>query len=380
MLRIDVDHSDPGKNYSSPKDNPFVGREGYRPELWCYGLRNPWRISFDAESGQLWAGNNGQDLWEQTYLIRKGANYGWSVAEGGHPFLHQRKAGLEPISPPTTEHPHSEARSLTGGRVYRGKRFPELVGAYIYGDWSTGRVWGVKHDDRKVVWHRLLADTPFNITGFGTDHAGEMYVIDEVSGFYSLEPTAESDRQARPFPTRLSRTGIFASTAPLLANPAVLPYQVNAPQWADGAKIERLAGIAHADPIEQRSQKNAGGSWTLPNGTVLVQTLSLDVVDKSGKPTPKKVETRLLAREQGSGSATRTAGTPTRPTPSSSATLATARNTRLRTSPHPAADATRPGSSRRGPSACPAIPGPSASPWGSPPTSSTATSRPADRP
>ena len=207
VLRIDVDHPDPGRNYGVPKDNPFVDRKGARPELWAYGLRNPWRLSYDRESGQLWVGQNGQDLWEQVYLIKKGANYGWSITEGSHIFQAKRQAGPDPIAPPTAEHPHSEARSLTGGRVYRGTRLPELVGAYVYGDWSTGRVWGIKHDGTKVIWHRELVDTPFNITGFGTDHAGELYVIDQASGFYRLEPTTEADRPSQPFPTRLSQTG-----------------------------------------------------------------------------------------------------------------------------------------------------------------------------
>ena len=120
VLRIDVDHPSNGKNYGIPKDNPFVDRKGARPELWAYGLRNPWRISYDRESGQLWVGQNGQDLWEQVYLIQKGANYGWSISEGSHIFHATRQAGPDPIAPPTAEHPHSEARSLTGGQVYRG--------------------------------------------------------------------------------------------------------------------------------------------------------------------------------------------------------------------------------------------------------------------
>ena len=184
VLRIDVDHPSNGKNYGIPKDNPFVDRKGARPELWAYGLRNPWRISYDRESGQLWVGQNGQDLWEQVYLIQKGANYGWSISEGSHIFHATRQAGPDPIAPPTAEHPHSEARSLTGGQVYRGTRLPELVGAYIYGDWSTGRVWGIKHDGTKLIWHKDLVDTPFNITGFGTDHSGEFYVIDHTGASF----------------------------------------------------------------------------------------------------------------------------------------------------------------------------------------------------
>ncbi|MGP0062559.1 MAG: PQQ-dependent sugar dehydrogenase [Isosphaeraceae bacterium] len=299
VLRIDVDHPDPGRNYSVPKDNPFTNRPGARPEIWAYGLRNPWRLSFDRESGQLWVGQNGQDLWEQVYLIKKGGNYGWSLLEGSHVFNANRQVGPDPITLPTAEHPHSEARSLTGGRVYRGKTLPDLVGVYVYGDWSTGHVWGIKHDGNKVIWHKELVDTPFNITGFGTDHSGELYVIDHVTGYYRLTPTTAADKPSQPFPTRLSQTGLFASTADHKPHPAALPFEVSAPQWADGATMERFAALTGLERAEQKPQKNAGGAWTLPEGSVLVQTLSLNLADDAGKPARKRVETRLLARQQG---------------------------------------------------------------------------------
>lgn len=299
ILRIDVDHPDPGRNYGIPKDNPFIKRAGARPELWAYGLRNPWRLSYDPQSGQLWAGQNGQDLWEQVYLIKKGANYGWSVTEGSHVFNAQRKAGPDPISPPSAEHPHSEARSISGGRVYRGTLLPGLFGAYIYGDWSTGKVWGIKSDGTKTIWQRELVDTPFNITGFGTDHAGEMYVIDQVTGFHRFEPTTEADQPTRPFPTRLSATGAFASVPGHKPHPAAIPFDVNAPQWADGAFLERFALLSGSDRIQQKSQLNAGGAWTLPEGSVMVQTLRLNVIDAAGKPALKRIETRLTVRQQG---------------------------------------------------------------------------------
>jgi uncharacterized repeat protein (TIGR03806 family) len=299
VLRIDVDHPEPGRNYRVPKDNPFVKRPGARPELWAYGLRNPWRMSYDRPSSQLWVGQNGQDLWEQVYLIQKGGNYGWSLVEGSHVFLATRKAGPDPILLPTAEHSHSEARSIAGGRVYRGTRLPDLVGVYVYGDWSTGRVWGIKHDGKKVVWHRELVDTPFNITGFGTDHAGEMYVIDHKGGFYRFEPTTEADRPSRPFPTRLSQTGLFSSVAAHQPHRAALRFDVCAPQWADGAHMERFAAFPGLERIVQKPQLNAGGAWTLPDGSVLVQTLSLDVVNGAEKPARKRIETRLLVRQQG---------------------------------------------------------------------------------
>jgi uncharacterized repeat protein (TIGR03806 family) len=300
MLRIDVDHPDPGRNYGVPQDNPFVDRAGARHEIWAYGLRNPWRVSYDRKSGQLWVGNNGQDSYEQVYLIQKGGNFGWSVVEGSHVFLAGRQAGPDPILPPAADHPHSEARSMTGGRVNRGSRLPELDGVYIYGDWSTGKVWGIRHDGKTATWHHELVDTPFNITGFGTDHSGELYIIDQASGgFYRLERTSEADRPKRPFPTRLSDSGLFVSVAAHAPHPAAIPFEVNAPQWADGASMERFALLTGLERILQKPQLNAGGSWTLPDGSVLVQTLSLDRLDDSEKPARKRIETRLLVRQQG---------------------------------------------------------------------------------
>ncbi|RUL88219.1 PQQ-dependent sugar dehydrogenase [Tautonia sociabilis] len=299
MLRIDVDRTEPGRNYAIPPDNPFVDRPGARPEVWAYGLRNPWRVTFDKPSGQLWVGNNGQDLWEQVYLIEKGANYGWSITEGMQIFQAQREQGPDPISPPAADHHHSEARSLTGGQVYRGSKLPELVGAYLYGDWSTGKVWAIKHDGTRVVWHKELVDTPFNITGFGTDHDGEVYIIDQGSGFYRLVPTTEDDLPPHPFPTRLSQTGLFSSVADHIPHPAALPFEVIAPQWVDGATIERFAAVPGLETIPLKPQMNAGGDWSPPSGSAMVQTLSLDVVDEDGQPTRKRIETRLLTRQQG---------------------------------------------------------------------------------
>ena len=183
--------------------------------------------------------------------------------------------------------------------VYRGSRLPDLVGAYVYGDWSTGRVWGIKVVDDQVIWHRLLVDTPFNITGFGTDHANELYLIDENSGFYRFEPTTTADQPTTPFPTRLSQTGIFATTTDLKLNPAAIPYEVITPHWTDGATSAHAIAMPGLLRIEQHAQPNAGGPWTFPNGTVLAQTLSLNLRDSTGGSSPKRVETRVLTRRQG---------------------------------------------------------------------------------
>jgi hypothetical protein len=141
--------------------------KGFAPETWAYGMRNPWRITCDPVSGQIWLGQNGQDLWEYAHLVKKGDNYGWSVTEGSHPFFPHRKAGPTPITPPTVEHSHAEARSLTGGVVYRGTKLPELVGAYIYGDYSTGHIWAVKHDGTRILWHKKIAVTTIKLAEEG---------------------------------------------------------------------------------------------------------------------------------------------------------------------------------------------------------------------
>jgi uncharacterized repeat protein (TIGR03806 family) len=292
VLRIDVDHPEPGKAYAVPKDNPFVGEKDIRPETWAYGFRNPWRITVDRKTGDVWVGQNGQDLWEQAYLVKKGANYGWSVVEGGHPFYPNRKAGPHPIQKPTIDHPHSEFRSLTGGIVYHGKKHPDLVGAYIYGDWSTGRVWGVKVKDGKVEWNRELADTTLQITGFGTDTQGELLVVDHGGGIYHLEATPKEANPAK-FPTRLSETGIFTSVKDHKPASGLIPYSVNAALWSDGAEKERFLGL----PGDARIEYKTSRGWEFDNGTVLVKTFSLPDAEKAG--VKRRIETRLLTRQQG---------------------------------------------------------------------------------
>jgi len=314
VLRIDVDHPDPGKTYSVPKDNPFVSLKGARPETWAYGFRNPWRITCDRKTGDIWVGNNGQDLWEQTYRVERGANYGWSVMEGSHPFYLDRKPGPTPFVKPTTEHPHSEARSLTGGVVYHGEKLPELRGAYIYGDHSTGKVWAVKHDGKQVTYHRELVDTPFHITHFCVDSHGELLVLDHQSGdkgnMYYLEPTPESEiatfkaQAADPtspnrFPRKLSESGLFASVKGHVMQPSLLPYSVNAPLWSDGAHKARWLAIPHdpnrkEPPIDMSSNRG----WNVPDDTVLVKSFALDA--EADKPETRRwIETRFLVKQQG---------------------------------------------------------------------------------
>jgi glucose/arabinose dehydrogenase len=301
VLRIDVDRPAEGQAYSVPADNPFVDQEGIVPETWAYGLRNPWRLTVDPRTGHVWVGNNGQDLWEQVYFVRKGDNYGWSVYEGSHIFYANRQLGPHPHMPPAAEHHHSEARSLTGGVVYYGQKLPELHGAYIYGDHSTGRIWGIKHDGDKVIWHKLLADTPFNISGFGVDSAGELLVADHRGGgegaFYYLEPTPEVDHPGK-FPRKLSESGLFADVARHVPTAGAVPYSVNSPLWSDGTHKERFIAIPHKPGEDMRIGFTTNRGWDFPDQSVLVKSFALETIpgDASSR---RWIETRFLTKQQG---------------------------------------------------------------------------------
>jgi uncharacterized repeat protein (TIGR03806 family) len=298
VLRIDVDHPTDELPYAIPPDNPFVGQENIRPETWAYGLRNPWRMSVDPATGDLWVGNNGQDLWEQVYLIERGANYGWSVYEGSHIFYADRQLGPHAVSQPTLEHPHSAARSLTGGIVYDGERFPDLRGAYIYGDYSTGKIWGAKLENRKIIWHKELADTTLQITSFATDADGELLISDhrgdDAGGFYTLEISPESE-SAVTFPRKLSDSGLFTSVPDNQMQLGVIPYSVNAPLWSDTAYKERYLLLPATDPhIEITNSRG----WNFPDQTVIVKSFALEMTE--GDPASRRwIETRFLVKQEG---------------------------------------------------------------------------------
>jgi len=196
ILRIDVDHPEDGKAYGIPSDNPArrdtAKFAGWAPEVYCIGLRNVWKFSFDRATKTLWAGDVGQNKWEIVHIIENGGNYGWSVKEGTHPFNPRIKPDSStPISPAIFDYPHSAnddpnrtdfGQSITGGYVYRGKALPELVGVYVFADYQSGRIWGLRlgTDGKAAEVGELIdlsANKVLNVASFGEDAAGELYIL-----------------------------------------------------------------------------------------------------------------------------------------------------------------------------------------------------------
>ena len=210
MLRIDVNTRatiQRGKDtvvlpYGVPSDNPFVGEPdlsgfGARHEIYAWGLRNPWRYSFDRHTGQLWAGDVGQDLWEEVDIIVKGGNYGWNVREGFHHYK-PGPPGAQYIDP-VIEYPHNPAllkdsqfprhaigACVVGGYVYRGGKYPALQGVYLYADYALGTIYGLRYSEGKVTEYATLLEQPKNITSFAEDADGELYVLTYDGHIYSI--------------------------------------------------------------------------------------------------------------------------------------------------------------------------------------------------
>lgn len=178
IMRIDIDKTDGDRNYAIPADNPFVGRSDARPEIYAYGVRNVWRISFDRDTGALWAGDVGQNLWEEIDIITSGGNYGWNQREGRHAFGPNGADANDEMTEPIWEYDHQVGKSITGGFVYRGENVPALQGKYLYADYVSGLIWALDYDAQsgKVTNYSIPAPSgQFAIISFGQDEQGEAY-------------------------------------------------------------------------------------------------------------------------------------------------------------------------------------------------------------
>jgi glucose/arabinose dehydrogenase len=177
MLRIDVDHTSPGLQYAIPSDNPFLNGVD-RGEVWAYGLRNPWRFSFDVPSGRLFVADVGQDKFEEIDILQKGGNFGWNIMEGLHCFKPSSGCNMTGLILPITEYDHSQGDAVIGGYVYRGPAIPRLSGTYLFSDFESGTIWGLTENSTGQWTRSQLIAGGRNISSFGRDEAGELYVLD----------------------------------------------------------------------------------------------------------------------------------------------------------------------------------------------------------
>jgi glucose/arabinose dehydrogenase len=215
ILRLDVAPRDDGKPYGIPADNPLLARKGARPEVWAYGLRNPWRFSFDRATGECWVGDVGQNLYEFVHVAKPGGNHGWNLLEGFHRFALPRGGELpDDLVPPVFEYPHlaavddeaiaagrapdvGDGLSITGGFVYRGQRLPGLVGWYVFADYVTKHVWAIRRTEDGRVEHATLVPDGGLVAAFAQLHDGELLVIDH-QGYVCSLVAAEGGKSAEP--------------------------------------------------------------------------------------------------------------------------------------------------------------------------------------
>ena len=297
ILRIDVNDPTPDQPYRIPTDNPFVGQKNVREEIWAFGLRNPWKIAFDPNHGDLLAADVGWEMREMIHRILPGRNHGWSIMEGSQSVKQDQPT--IPITPPLFEHTHVDSRSISGGHFWQSDRIPELMGAYIYGDWMTGKVSALKHEGDRVIWQKELVDTPLQVISFMLDPTGEVLVLAYDGTILRLEPNTEAANPT-PFPKRLSETGLFADVEKLQPTRGVVEYEISAHHWADGTHSRQWIAVPGSEQLalfqaDDWKTGDTAGRFDFPPDTVLAKTVSYFAVE--GDPESERhIETQLLHR------------------------------------------------------------------------------------
>jgi uncharacterized repeat protein (TIGR03806 family) len=291
MLRLDVDRGTP---YAIPPDNPFAigavcdqrahtDSTGNCPEIYAWGLRNPWRWSFDSASStpDLWLGDVGQNAFEEIDRIERGGNYGWNCREGLAAYNTCAAPSTDFVDP-VADYGRALGQSVTGGYVYRGTQIPGLVGRYVFGDFVSGRIWQLVPNGSGGFTREDLLATNFNISSFGEGNDGELYVVDYGGGLHKIVP-AGGGTPASPVPTLLSQTGCVNPQNATQPASGLIPYHPAAAFWSDNATKERWLAIPNGTSIG----RGADGDFTFPNGTVLMKHFRLN---------NQLVETRLFMR------------------------------------------------------------------------------------
>jgi len=287
IIRIDVDSGSP---YAIPSDNPFVGEAGVREEIWAYGFRNPFRLSFDRQTGSLWVGDVGQNNREEIDIVQPGGNYGWRVFEGTQPFANSQNTPPNAVfTAPVIDYDRSLGTAVIGGYVYRGAALPTLRGAYVYGDFGSGRIWSLLYNGTQVLANTEIANVA-NPTSFGEDNNAELYAVSGSGSIFRFIETGGGTGNTAPL--LLSQTGIFADTANLVVADGFIEYAVNVPFWSDGALKRRWLGVP--DPAQIGFA--ATESWSFPVGTVIVKHFEIELLEDDPTST-KRLETRVLVHE-----------------------------------------------------------------------------------
>jgi glucose/arabinose dehydrogenase len=320
IIRIDVDKR-PGSlapnphpantssgtiNYAIPADNPFVGATSFnglsvtpsnvRTEFWAVGLRNPWRMAFDTQTGLLYCADVGQSDREEVNIISKGGNYGWPYREG---YLTYSGFGAPPSgfspTPPIADYTHgsgpTQGNSITGGFVYRGSVYPDLVGAYLFADYVSGNIWTLQYlnGQTNVPFVRIAGLA--GISAFGVNPAtGEILLANHYQN--RIDKLVRSTSGASNLPATLADTGAFSDLGSLAPHPGISPYDINVPFWSDHSKKSRWFSVPD---IASYIGFNATGNWEFPSGTVWIKHFDLEM--RIGDPgSIRRIETRFLVR------------------------------------------------------------------------------------
>jgi len=189
LMRIDVNHEESGKAYAIPKDNPFLGQADVRPEIWAYGVRNPWRFSFDRLNGDLWMADIGQDRVEEVDIVHRGENYGWNVFEGYEPFSNQYRKEGRTFTMPVFAYRRKFGVSITGGFVYRGDKNSSFYGVYVCGDYVSKSIFGLTQEKGGLKLVRRIGAVPQGLVSFAEDEAGNIYAVGFEGKIFQLDFT-----------------------------------------------------------------------------------------------------------------------------------------------------------------------------------------------
>lgn len=297
VLRIDPSTSQGERPYGIPEDNPFMDEQGQPTEVWAYGLRNPWRMTLDRETGQIWVGDVGQDTWEEVNLLERGANYGWPHMEG--PACYQKEdCNPEDYTVPYWSYTHAEGGSITMGPVIRDSALPtEMQGQPLVGDFVNGNVWTLYSDsnqdeqneqDEQKILSTLLLESTHNISSWAVGHDNSIYIVKygaQGDGAVFKVTKQEINSIENEFPKTLSATGCFSEEDPRQPLEGVFPYAPVATLWSDGAEKKRWLVV----PANRRVEVLEDGDMLFPVGSMLFKEFAFDDVPH---------ETRMLVHHE----------------------------------------------------------------------------------